>query len=173
MIQKPALTFLLAACLSAPAWAVDGEMLRDDSLRAGAAVGAATVGSAKKGSKVTILTRQGGWTQIRAGGKTGWVRLLSVRAGGTGGSGSLSDVAALTEKRDPNKVVATAGLRGLNEEELRKAQYDAGQMQQLESQAVSVEDARRFAAEGNLSAVKLAQLPAPKAKTTKIAPTAG
>lgn len=162
MIRTAATTLLLALGLTAAAWAAEGEMLRDDTLRAGASAGAAAVAKTSKGSKVTILARQGGWTQVRAAGKTGWVRLLSVRASAGGGSGNLSDVAALAGPRDPNKVVATAGLRGLSEEDLRRGQYDAGQMQQLERQAVSADEARRFAADGQLAAVKLAHLPKPE-----------
>lgn len=172
MSRKTRLILLLSACLSTPAWsAAGGVMLRDDSLRAGASTTAASLGTASKGSKVEILIRQGGWTQIRAGAKTGWVRILSVRGETSGASGSLGDVAALAEKRDPDKVVATAGLRGLSEEELRQARYDPEQLRQLDSLAVTPEEARRFAADGHLTHVPVDYLPAPaveaKAKETR------
>jgi hypothetical protein len=175
MTDKMAIPILLSACLAAPAWAAGGVMLRDDSLRASASAGAALVAKAAKGSKVEILARQGGWTQIKADGKTGWVHLLSVRSDqpGGGGGGDLAGVAALAEKRDPNKVVATAGLRGLNEEELRKAQYSPQEMQKLEGLAVTGETARRFATEGSLKPQRLDYLPAPKRKESQAAPSGG
>ncbi len=174
MMFKRVFPLLLAACLAMPAWATEGLMLRDDSLRASASASAKSVGVAAKGSKVDLLARQGGWTQIRAAGKTGWVRLLSVRGRTpTGSNNALAGAAELTQQRDPNKVVATAGLRGLNEEELRKAQYDSREMQRLEAQAVTGEAARRFAAEGNLVAAKLDYLPAPKPKEAATTPTGG
>ncbi|TCJ15529.1 SH3 domain-containing protein [Parasulfuritortus cantonensis] len=165
MNLKSGLPILLAVLIGVPAWATDGIMLRDDTLRASASASAASLGKAAKNSKVAILARQGGWTQVRAAAKTGWVRLLSVRADAPAASASLADVGALAQRRDPNKVVATAGLRGLSEEELRSAHYDAQEMQRLEGLAVSADAARKFAAEGNLSPVKLAYLPAEKKKT--------
>ncbi|MFA5081533.1 MAG: SH3 domain-containing protein [Hydrogenophilaceae bacterium] len=174
MVFKKGFPLLLAACLAMPAWATEGLMLRDDTLRATASASARDLGKAVKGNKVDLLARQGGWTQIRVGGKTGWVRLLSVRGHAPAGSNNvLAGAAELTQQRDPNKVVATAGLRGLNEEDLRKAHYNAEEMQRLEGQAVTGEAARRFAAEGNLVAVKLGYLPAPKPKETTISPTGG
>lgn len=164
MKLKPAWPLLLACCTAAPTWAADGVMLRDDALRAKASAASAGLATVEKGRKVDILSRQGGWTQIRTGGRTGWVRILSVRSDAAAGAGGVGDVSALAERRDPNKVVATAGLRGLSEEELRNAQYDAEQMRQLETLAVSPDQARRFAAEGHLSGVKLDYLPNPKAK---------
>jgi hypothetical protein len=172
MLKIHLATLFLAIGLSAPAWAVDGVMLRDDTLRATASASAAALGLAGKGGKVAILARQGGWTQVRAAGKTGWVRLLSVRAS-TPSAASLAEMAALTAQRDPNKVVATSGLRGLGEEELRKAQYDAQEMQLLEAQAVTADETRRFAAEASLAAVKLGHLPAPQAQATPASSTGG
>lgn len=163
--------FLLLAALGLPAWAASGVMLRDDSLRATASATATSRGQARKGNKVEVLARQGGWTQVRAAGKTGWVRLLSVRT--VTSVGGLGDVGTLTAQRDPDKVVATAGLRGLNEEELRRAQYDAQEMQRLDGQAVNAEEARRHAAEGQLSAIRLDYLPAPQVQASPASPTGG
>jgi hypothetical protein len=165
MVRKLGLILLLAAGFSAPAMALDGVMLRDDSMYTSASSASKAVGKATKGSKVAILARNGGWTQIRVAGKTGWVRLLSVRGASQAPSGvDLKDVAALGQKRDPTKVVSVAGMRGLNEEDLRKAQYDADQMRRLEQQAVSADAARRFAEQGGLSSRQVAYLPTPKAK---------
>lgn len=163
---------LLAGYLAVPAWAAEGVMLRDDSLRGAASATSAVVGKAAKGATVTIVAREGGWTQVRVAGKTGWVRLLSVRGAATAGAdkANLADVVAITEKREPGKVVAVAGLRGLNEEELRAAQYNAQELQRLEHQAVSAAEARQFAAEGGLVPRQVGDLPGPKRDAAKDSP---
>lgn len=167
MTSKHWIAALLAGWLAAPAWAADGVMLRDDSLRSAASAGSAVVGKAAKGSPVDILARKGGWTQVRTAGRTGWVRLLSVRAtAADGGKDDLAAVAALTQKRDSGKVVAVAGLRGLNEEELRSAQFDAAELRRLESYGVAGAEARKFAADGGLAAVAVNELPAPQRETS-------
>ncbi len=175
MKRKLGLALLLAAGFTAPAMALDGVMLRDDSMYTAASAASNAVGKATKGSKVVILARNAGWTQIRAAGKTGWVRLLSVRGASQAPSGTnLQDVAALGQSRDPTKVVSVAGMRGLNEEDLSKAQYDADQMRRLELQAVSADEARRFAAQGELASQQVAYLPAPKSKPkTATTPSGG
>ena len=156
---------LLPAAL--PAWAAPGVMLKDEALRATASATAAVVGKAVKGAPVDILARQGGWSQVRVQDKTGWVRLLSVRGGSaaqTDVAGELKGALALgTTRRDPGKVVAVAGVRGLSEEELKQAQYDARQLQQLDGYAVALPEAARFAAEAGLARRELAYLPAPQA----------
>lgn len=165
MNWTPWIPALLLAGVAAPAWAVDGLMLKDDSLRASPSAGAAVVARVAKGGKVDILARQGGWTEVRAAGKTGWVRLLSVRASAAegGSAADLEGVVGLARKQsDPGRVVAVAGLRGLNEEELRAAQYDAQEMRRLEAQAVSAAQARAFAAEAGLAQRSLPYLPGPK-----------
>lgn len=59
------------------------------------------------------------------------------------------------------QIVATAGIRGLDEEKLRTAQFDAAQVSQLESLAISADAARSFAAQGGLSSRPVAYLPDP------------
>jgi len=59
------------------------------------------------------------------------------------------------------QIVAIAGIRGLDEEKLRTAQFDAAQVSQLESLAISADAARSFAAQGGLSSRLVAYLPDP------------
>jgi len=59
------------------------------------------------------------------------------------------------------QIVATAGIRGLDEEKLRTAHFDAAQVNQLESHAVSAGAARSFAAQGGLSSRSVNYLPDP------------
>lgn len=168
MTSKRCIAVLLAGWLATPAWSADGLMLRDDSLRAAASASSAMVGKAAKGSEVDILARKGGWTQVRSAGRTGWVRLLSVRTtAAAAGKDDLESVVALTQRRESGKVVAVAGLRGLNEEELRSAQFDAAELRRMEGYGVSGADARRFAAEGGLASLSVNDLPGPKRDAPK------
>ena len=59
------------------------------------------------------------------------------------------------------QIVATAGIRGLDEEKLKAAQYDAAQVNELESQTVSADVARSFAALAGLHSRPIAYLPDP------------
>lgn len=149
-----------------PALAEGGIMLRADDLRAGAAANAAVIAKLERGTAVQILATQGGWVQVRHGNQTGWVRLLNVRRGTasqTDVAGGVAGVLALgTTRSDPNRVVATAGVRGLSVAELRAARFDAQQLERLERLGVSRAEAERFAATGKLAARKVDYLPRPE-----------
>jgi hypothetical protein len=162
--MKAIVTLLLACLIPVSALAATGIMIKDEDMKSAASAASTVVGRATKGADVEILARQGGWTRISSAGKTGWVRILAVKSTApTGGAGDvLGLVEAGTTKRDPNKVVAVAGLRGLNEEELKLARFDAGQMLQLDRYASDRSDAERFARGAGLQSAKVRYLPNPK-----------
>ncbi|NDP48196.1 MAG: SH3 domain-containing protein, partial [Sulfuriferula multivorans] len=84
----PVSAFLL--CVSAAsAWASPGTVLRNDRLFSQPSSGSKVEANVSKGTNVNIISKQGGWLRVTAGRTTGWIRLLSVRAGagGSGGSG--------------------------------------------------------------------------------------
>ena len=172
-ILTPRCRHLLAVMLFAwitPALAAS-ILIRDEALRASPSSTAQTVVKLAKGSQVDILTRKGGWVQVSAHGHKGWVRLLSVRSGGTSG-GSLGDVVGLTQKRD-NKVVAVAGLRGLDEENLKSAHYNAADMKRLDSYQTSAARAEQFAKQGGLASRSVHFLPAPQTQQPSASPWEG
>jgi hypothetical protein len=74
---------------------------------------------------------------------------------------------AATTRSDPTRVVAVAGLRGLSEEELKQAQFNADELARLEANAVKPADAKTRAARSGLVATNIAQLPDPKAAASK------
>lgn len=162
--MKPLSILPLILCLSAPAWAAPGVMIKDEDMKASASAGAAVVGRAAKGANVQILARQGGWTQISSAGKTGWVRILTVKssAPASGAGDVLGLVEAGTGKREPGKVVAVAGLRGLNEEELKSARFSASELMQLDRYSSDRADAQGFARNAGLQATRVPYLPNPK-----------
>lgn len=164
------LTLVLLGAFSAAAQAAPGTALKNDRIYSQASSSSSTVGEMSKGMAVDILAKNGGWLQIKTSKTTGWVRLLSVRAGsgGSGGDGlaGIAGVAgAVTQKSDPSRVVAVAGVRGLNEEDLKGAKYDAEQISLLEKYAVSAAQAQSFADRSGLKSVQVAALPNPKSSS--------
>ncbi len=140
-------TLLFGFLMALPVWAATGTMIKEDEMRASASTSAASVGRAGKGASVEVLNRKGGWTQIRHAGVTGWVRILSVRSSAEAAGGNvLGGIVQMgTERRDPGRVVAVAGLRGLNEEELRGARFNANELTRLDQYSSSRADAEQFA----------------------------
>lgn len=155
---------LLAGILGAPAQAATGTVLRNDKLYTQPRATASVAGTAARGASVTILAKQGGWLRVKAGTTTGWIRLLSVRAGagGLGGAGVGDVVGAATTRSDPSRVVAVAGLRGLNDEDLKQAEFNAAEMARLEAITPSSAQVRSFAAQGGLAARQVPALPKPQ-----------
>lgn len=147
------------------AWAGEsGTALKTDSLRAEPFADAKETAKLAAGDKVEILKKSGGWLQVKSAKGSGWVRMLSIRKGtARKGSGEASGVLALASGRaGTGKVVATTGIRGLNEEELKSAKFNEAEVKLAESYATSKADAQKFAAQGKLTARKFDYLPAPQ-----------
>ncbi|MDP2834293.1 MAG: SH3 domain-containing protein [Pseudomonadota bacterium] len=158
-------TFLFLACfITVPALAASGVMLKNEDLRASASASATSVGRLDKGATVEVLGRQGGWTQVSEGGRKGWVRILSLRSTDTSGSsaGLAGLVEAGSKRSDSSRVVAVAGLRGLNEEELKSARFDANELMNLDRYQVDRAAAEQYARAVGLRHQDLGYLPAPQ-----------
>ena len=156
----------LALYAAAPsAWAASGTVLRAEKLYSQPAATSKTTASVAKGAKVEILAKQGGWLRVKSGASTGWIRLLSVRAGtgGLGGAGVGDVVGAATTKSDPSRVVAVAGLRGLDEEDLKQAKFNEAELARMEGVKVTPAQARSFAGQSGLTAARVPNLPKPQA----------
>lgn len=142
--------------------------LKADPIRAEPFADARVVGALKKGDALTLLRRQGGWAEVKAGSASGWVRVLSVRKGGAATS-SGADIAAVagiaTGRAGTGQIVSTTGVRGLGVEDFKSARFDAAQLQRAEAGAIAVEPAQRFAAEAGLVSRTLPWLPAPAPAT--------
>lgn len=166
-----------SALLTMSAFAAPGTMIKEDALRAAANASSGVVGRVAKGANVEVLQRQAGWTQVKHEGKTGWVRILSVRTASAGGGNVLGGILQMgTAQREPSKVVAVAGLRGLNDDELpgsghlgedqlRRARFNAQELTQLERYISSRGDAQSYAQTVGLNSLVLSYLPAAKRET--------
>lgn len=155
---------MLLAMGAMPALAAQGTVLRNEKLYSQPSATSKVTATATKGASVTILAKRGGWLQVKSGRSSGWIRLLSVRAGagGLGGAGLGDVVGAATTRSDPSRVVAVAGLRGLDDEDLKQAKFDGAELARMDAWDASAAQARSFAARGGLAAAKVATLPEPR-----------
>lgn len=143
--------------------AENGVALKDDNLRTEPFSDAKTAGKMMRGEKVQILAKQGAWLRIKSPKAEGWVRLLSVSRGEPAASGKNSDLLALSSGRaGTGQVVSTTGVRGLSEEELKAAHFSDSEIQKLEANGISTQNAAKFAAEAGLEARKVEYLPDPR-----------
>ncbi len=151
MIKNSLLALLAAFVCSSVLAAETGVVLKPDQLRADAFSDAKVVGNLSKNDTVDILNKKGAWLQIKSGGKTGWVRLLTVKRNSAGGNNLAGVVGVATGRSGTGKVVSTTGIRGLSAEDLKTAQFNEAETKKLESYTVSADEAKQFAASGGLS----------------------
>lgn len=140
-----------------------GTALKADTLRAQPYSDAKAAGALARGEGVEILGKQGAWLKIKTRKNTGWVRLLSVKRGTSGGSAAGQASGALsvaTGRAGTGQVVATTGVRGLSAEELKSAKFNEAEIKQMESYEQSSVAGQKFAASGGLKATRFSYLPA-------------
>lgn len=164
MRKECCLVILAAALLSAGYAAADepGTAVKPDDVKAEPFKDAKTVGALKKGDVVSIVKKQGGWMQIKAGALSGWVRVLSVRkgAGGAGAGSELAGVAGVaTGRAGTGQVVSTTGVRGLDDKDLKSARFDEAEIKKAEAAAISADEAKKFGSQGELTDRQVAWLP--------------
>jgi hypothetical protein len=148
---------LMASALAGEA----GVALKADDIRAEPFGDAKLVGKLAANDKVDIMGKNGGWLQVKSAKGAGWVRMLSIRKGDAkkGANEAAGLLSMASGRAGTGKVVATTGIRGLNEEELKAAQFNEAEVRLAESYAVSKEQAQQFATEGKLLARKFDYLP--------------
>lgn len=152
------------------AQASSSTLIRNESLYSSPSTASKMLLSVPQGSVVEMLSRSGGWVQVSYRGYKGWVRLLSLRSGTKSNGNALSNVTSLTQSRN-NNVVAVAGLRGLDEADLKNASFNQEELKRMDSYVVSPEQATRFASQGKLNQRQVAFLPDTEKKNET--PTSG
>jgi hypothetical protein len=142
-----------------------GTLLKADQLRAEPFRDANAVATLAPGDRIEILQRQGGWFRVKTAKGAGWVRMLSVRRGEAGKANAKGEVTGLLSlvsgRAGTGKVVATTGIRGLNEEQLKAAKYSESELKLSDSLVVGRAEAAKFAARGKLAPRAIDYLPAP------------
>ena len=147
---------LLLLFLPFIAWAEPATVIRATELKAEPASDATTVAQLAEKTPVDVLERKGGWTRVKAGGAQGWVKMLVLRYDATGGAkrGDTGVAQAFNVARTGSSgTQVTTGVRGLDEEQLAKAQPNPAELAKLSSFAADRSAATDYAAQGKLSAV--------------------
>lgn len=151
----------LFATVAAAALAEPVTVERDSVLRTEPRTDAGVVGNLAKGVTGDAVARQGAWVQIKSGAVTGWLYSFNVRFGAVNsgsGAGAGSALGRVFGPRQQVNVTATIGIRGLDEEDLKQAHFDEGQMRQLDGYAASREQAAAQAGKSGLSATQVEYL---------------
>jgi len=151
----------LMAAFAATALAEPVKIERDGALRAEPKADAAVVANLSAGADGEALARQGVWVQVKSGDATGWLFSFNVRFGSSGASGETSGGGAVLGRvfgSHRPSVTAAVGIRGLGEEDLKQAQFDGGQLQQLDGFAATREQAETHAAQAGLTASRIEYL---------------
>ena len=111
--------------------------------------------------------RQGPWVQVRtANGATGWVHLFDIgpasagKEGGSTAGNALRGVTGLFGSNRQTQTGSTAGIRGLDAQDLANAQPNPGAVTQMEALRQSEADARNFARTAALRPAAVEELPA-------------
>lgn len=153
-------TVLLVCCGIGAASAEPVTVERDSVLRAEPRADAAAVGNLANGAGGEAIARQGAWVQVRSGTLTGWLYSFNVRFGATSasGDGAGSVLGRVFGPRQRVSVTSTIGIRGLDEEDLKQARFDGGQLQQLDGFAATREQAEAHAGSAGLGAVRVEYL---------------
>lgn len=170
-MKRRALLFALLLAAGS-AHAQSAIVTRATELQAQAQSDAATVAMLPENAKVDVLRRSGAWSEVKtATGQTGWVRMLSLRFEGSGGSaqqpsanplGGLSNL--LSSGRNSNTATVTTGVRGLTEEELQNARANPAELQKMQKFATDKRTAQAFAQRAKLSPAAVDYLPEPAAE---------
>jgi len=158
--------WLLLAALFLPVVSLaaeTGSALKADVIRKEPYSDAKKTGDIARGEKLQILGKKGAWLNVKTTKAGGWVRLLSVKRGAASSGSQVKGVLDVASGRaGTGKVVATTGVRGLNEEELKNAKYSEVEVKKLESFTITSGQAQQFAKSGGLKAVKFNYLSEPQ-----------
>lgn len=155
--------WLIACLLAATAQAALAEPVtieRDSVVRAEPRTDSAVVANFAKGAAGEALARQGAWVQVRTATATGWLYSFNLRFGAMAaspgdGGGAGSVLGRVFAPRQKVNVTATIGIRGLDEEDLKQARFDDGQLQALDGFAASREQAEAHAQGAGLQAARI------------------
>ncbi len=143
-----------------------GTVVRATELKDKPVANARTLKQLAAKSAVTIVDRQGGWLRVTAQGQQGWVRLLHVSTQPAGASGKTNDLEAAkriaTGRAGGGNIVATSGIRGLNEEQLRTAAANPEDLKRLDGYAATEAQASDYARRHGLAARRVAFPKAPQ-----------
>jgi hypothetical protein len=147
---------LLGALLAASAGAEPATVVRATELKKDPATDAPTLAQLAESATVEALERRSGWARVKTeAGAEGWVKMLLLRYGGAGpakqGDSGVAQMLNVARTGTSGTQVTT-GVRGLDAEQLTKAQANPAELRKMEQYAETKELAASFAANGQLQA---------------------
>lgn len=136
-------------------------------VRGSADMASPAIATLKRDAAITVTGQQGLWLRILlSDGKTGFVRVNDVRmAYATKETGGTMK-ALFAGKAGKGRVSETAGVRGLDESDLKAAVFNAAQLAKMEAYRVSPETAAKAASGKGWSSTKVAYATEFKPKQT-------
>jgi hypothetical protein len=155
------LTFLFSCCVYAvgvgQASAQEQAVLeRDAALLAEPRNGAPVVAQLKQGTSGEVIARKAAWVNLRTASGTGWLFSFNVRVLAPGSAPAAGAKVPVPVVRTPtSRTTATIGIRGLDEEDMRGARFDAAQMRLLDQYAASRQDAEKTARANGLTPARV------------------
>ncbi len=139
---------------------------RESRIHAKPQLDAPEVAVALPGTVADVLGKSGAWLNVRTPAATGWIFSFNVRFivnasdAPASASGGDSAIGRLFGPRRGINVTSTIGVRGLEKEDLRRTQFSAEQMRQLDAFALPKEAAKESACARGLTASQVDYLEA-------------
>ena len=142
-----------------------GVTVRDLDLLTEPRSGAALAGKLKQDERVTLLRRDKSWAEVSNGKIQGWVFFFYLSWVTSDAkpdtSREIVGVFGLATGRQSGQVTSVLGIRGISEEQLKSAKFNADELKRMEAHAVGRQAADGFAKEGGLAPRQVSYLPAP------------
>ncbi|WP_171164241.1 SH3 domain-containing protein [Usitatibacter palustris] len=158
LLQKFAITAF--AVLASAAFAQEQAVTkRATELREKPASDAKTLANLPEKTPLKVLARSGGWTQVEAGTQKGWVNVFHLTfastvtsSSGSGGLSGLTSALGFGKPKTEQAKMATIGVRGLSEEELKNASPNPEALKKMQSFRADKNAAASFARDAKLAA---------------------
>ncbi len=150
-------------------------VVRLSNLKSKASFTAPTIKQVKLGYQVSIVSKQGAWVQVQGiqDASRGWLRSYQLRSNvsakslqlaqnKSSESNGLADLSRSTsallgtskKKKSGSSVVATIGIRGLSEQELKQAKPNPVEFKKMQSYASNKKLVAQFAQQTKLQVAK-------------------
>lgn len=150
--MKLHLLLLLLVLVVAPAVAQEtGFAVRQADVKKEPFSDAASVGTLPAKTQVKVVKREGGWMQIESTAVAGWVRMLEIRLGATGGGAQASGDSGVKSlfniaRTGSSGTAVATGVRGLDKEQIQNARPNPAELEKLAGYVAAKADAEQFAA---------------------------
>ena len=122
-------------------------IVRDTAMLAEADAKAEVVANLKKSTQVAVSAREGGWYQVNAMEKTGWVRMFLLRFDPIDDLEERSGLGALlaSTNKPHSNVTLTTGVRGITEKGIKNAKPNFVMLGEMSNFHVDKKQATSFA----------------------------